>query len=760
MRSSLFKFITCRFLQLSFLSLMTIEFSGNAYSQSLTPKLDANKGKWGYVDASGKWIVKPAYDDAAAFKGMPDGSKAAFVKKNGTIGYIDQSGKPKGAGIVFTSIDSISPKAAIIKVKDKYGFAGWDLNYIQKPDFSYVSPVGNNIYIIERGGKYGLANSNGDLLVKPSYTSIDYNHKDFFKIFKDYKCGLFDVKTQTLVFEPEYKDVSKMVSISGIPMIPVCNDKGNWGIINRTGAVVLDFDYSGIDPIEPLSAFILTKIGKTYLYYPADDGMVEVSNLKQSAEGPFQTLSATIITPASYDTKAKKLYSSRFKNNPAINLIFTDEGKIISKDPKSKIRQLPSTAFYLLSNNLVSQIYDKDVKLIGSNFTGEPTVDHGWILFQESAISPDKKIYKLSRRHNKLFVEVADNEGRNNWQELVNGSVQASKFSGLGESKGDLVNVEKDGKWGVMGKDDMIIPFLFEVEPTYMPEYGIIAGQINERIGIYNLKGEIVIPHEYEECYYQGNDIIQAKTGDDVTLYNMEGQVLVGPDKLTEIEVDEDYIIAKRNGKFIYYTKSGTPLIADKFSNISQIDDCDGYYWVGNNDLWGVMDSNFKIIVPIKYYDQDLHYNSGLFEAYTGPKTTYYNLDGSINPAKPKVIVTSQYLEHNAYHNGNKCVDIHYDFNTEFLNADGNQIYVKAQIYKKNGQPAKDNKGGDIFYGYWASPSYIFSTFSDRTIYFPLSNFKQGKGKVEYYIKLTFSDESGRMIPTTGNNKLDFYLTR
>lgn len=78
-------------------------------AQRLTPKSDPNKGTWGFVDANDKWVVKPKYTKAEPFRKMPDGRMASRVTDKEKTGYVDEAGKPIGAGISFLAIDSISP---------------------------------------------------------------------------------------------------------------------------------------------------------------------------------------------------------------------------------------------------------------------------------------------------------------------------------------------------------------------------------------------------------------------------------------------------------------------------------------------------------------------------------------------------------------------------------------------------------------------------------------------------------------------------
>ncbi len=739
---------------------LALTFSGYAFSQALTPKMDESKGKWGYIDNTGKWVVKPGFDKAGQFRNMPDGTQGALVEKNGTKGYLDPQGKPKGAGVIFSSIDSISPGAAIAKVKDKYAIVGWDMEYIQKPDFNYISPVDNSVYIVERGGKYGLVSNAGELLVKPVYTSIDYSHKDWYKIFKDDKCGLFDVKTQTLVLEPGYQDVNKMATISGNVYIPVC-EKGKWGLINTTGAKILNFEYSAIKEYELLGLFVVAKNNKTYLFYPAKSAQIEFNKRGESSVGPFYTFEGSVVAPPSYDINATKLYNELFKTLPSFNFIYNSKGDIISKEPNTSISRFGNSDLYILKKSQnVRDVLDADGKKIATGLSGEPKSSYNWILFSNRAVSPDRKVYELISATNKNFVRATGGGSDNRWHMLNGGRIETEGYSKIGNWEGDFINIEKNGKWGVMSDGAMIIPFIFENEPIFLPETEYIRGTLNGKQGLYNKLGEIVVPHIYDSVQLGVDSYLLGYDGDKIALLDENGKLLIAPDHYSDFSTAGDFITARKNGYYSIFDNSGNLLVADKFTYMNEIEDLDDYYWIKSGNLWGVMNPSGKILIPIKYWDEDLQYESGLFEAKTSSGMIYYNLSGDIHPAKREIIVTSQYIEHNVYNNGAKGMKLHYEYDANFLNVDGEQIYVEAKVYKANGQPESSTRGGQLKHGLWRQPSYRSSHFNDQWIFLPYTMFVQGKGKVDYYIVLTFTDQNGKRLPTTGNSKINFYMTR
>lgn len=62
--------------------------AASAWADGLTPKQDEKKGKWGYVDASGEWVIKPKYDSADPFV-----NGLGKVSKSGKWGVLNEAGK-------------------------------------------------------------------------------------------------------------------------------------------------------------------------------------------------------------------------------------------------------------------------------------------------------------------------------------------------------------------------------------------------------------------------------------------------------------------------------------------------------------------------------------------------------------------------------------------------------------------------------------------------------------------------------------------
>ncbi len=95
--------------------------AASAWADGLTPKLDEKKGKWGYVDASGEWAIKPKFDSAGEFM---KGQFLSFEKVGDRYDYI-----------------YVEELYAIVSQKGKYGCLKTTGKWHFKPKFLDIKPT-------------------------------------------------------------------------------------------------------------------------------------------------------------------------------------------------------------------------------------------------------------------------------------------------------------------------------------------------------------------------------------------------------------------------------------------------------------------------------------------------------------------------------------------------------------------------------------------------------------------------------------------
>lgn len=124
------------------------------------------------------------------------------------------------------------------------------------------------------------------------------------------------------------------------------------------------------------------------------------------------------------------------------------------------------------------------------------------------------------------------------------------------------------------------------------------------------------------------------------------------------------------------------------------------------------------------------------------------------------IVITELYQEHNEYRDGAKGMYVRFTYDANWLK--GVDIKWTIQLFKKNGTPIYHVNGSKEIVTVYSCPNYTFSEYNDPAWgFFPYSGFKLPKGKTDCYAIVKFYDATtGKPLPVSGNNRIDFYFTR
>lgn len=180
---------------LLFLLSVTNIFSQNVKkNELLLPYRDGNL--WGLCDTLGKVKVKPFTTGMVDFMVTPPSFKGKYViKKNGKISIIDQQKR-----VLFPEMDLDSVKMFFFS-KDIFAYKNNKMGVIRNfkifipVQYDEVSFAANESYVAQKGGKQGLINSKGKLIIPIKYTVVfdswkenrDENRDKFYWVARDEK---------------------------------------------------------------------------------------------------------------------------------------------------------------------------------------------------------------------------------------------------------------------------------------------------------------------------------------------------------------------------------------------------------------------------------------------------------------------------------------------------------------------------------------------------------------------------------------------
>lgn len=209
--------------------------------------------KWGYIDAKGKFVLPPAYDDARDFQD----NELAIVAVNGLTGVINQDGyfivKPK-----YDSIQAFSEgRAAVI---DGEGFKVIDESgkEITSKPYSYIASYKEGRALAaatDENGKYlyGYLNRWGKEVIPLTYESAnDFQNGKALVKQQDGSYVLIDLTGKSLM-----KFSYPFVDSYGDGLLAFKeNEDGKWGYIDEKGNVIIEPQFSGTMPFEEGHAIV------------------------------------------------------------------------------------------------------------------------------------------------------------------------------------------------------------------------------------------------------------------------------------------------------------------------------------------------------------------------------------------------------------------------------------------------------------------------------------------------------------------------
>jgi phosphatidylserine/phosphatidylglycerophosphate/cardiolipin synthase-like enzyme len=185
---------------------------------------------WGYIDASGKLAIQPAYREAGEFS---DGLAAARFK--GKFGFIDQKGncvvQPR-----FINAGKFSQGLAPVQDKTgKWGYVGRDGEYAIKPAFDEAASFSGGLAAVRDGAQWGYIGKDGDYEIKPAYAAAGAFGDGLapVRISSGDEWGFINEKGASAI-SPRYEDAK---AFSG-GLAAVMMD-GQWGYIDADGKIVV-----------------------------------------------------------------------------------------------------------------------------------------------------------------------------------------------------------------------------------------------------------------------------------------------------------------------------------------------------------------------------------------------------------------------------------------------------------------------------------------------------------------------------------------
>lgn len=158
-----------------------------------------------------------------------------------------------------------------------------------------------------------------------------------------------------------------------------------------------------------------------------------------------------------------------------------------------------------------------------------------------------------------------------------------------------------------------------------------------------------------------------------------------------------------------------------------------------------------KVNGTIRIYDETM----GKYITVTGARKHTFSYTSQTR-AKG-VNLTSNYLDHNQYVNGNKVMYVRYALDINWMK--GRTVRCDITLHKWGGASILDKKGKPFKNTTTYTPSYTFSNWTDRWCWFSYAHMKMPVGQTRCYALIRFYDaKTGALLKSS--EKLEFNFNR
>jgi hypothetical protein len=207
------------------------------------------KGKFGYIDRSGAWLISPIYDRVGYFSeglaGVKQGDRFAFINEQGVEAFTIAKGE---------SAEPFWNGLAAVRVGELWGYVDKTGRWVHKPQFDEIRSWTDNLQEVSKNKKWGLIDGTGRLVCPIKY--------DWFGSFgkggdaavgigptgNDAAIGLVD-RTGRVILEPAFGRDFDLVHTDGVNEQTVFPRRKDslWGFVDRNGKFVIEPQFENVE---------------------------------------------------------------------------------------------------------------------------------------------------------------------------------------------------------------------------------------------------------------------------------------------------------------------------------------------------------------------------------------------------------------------------------------------------------------------------------------------------------------------------------
>jgi len=518
---------------------------------------------------------------------------------------------------------------------------GMSVDYSQSDNTVKITPIRDcvglfnpsGVAIAFRGGKYGLVNRSGDIVLKFSYDDIsNYDNPAYYKLTDNHRCGLADSEGN-LITDIAYNEIRYES-----PSIIYIRQGKKWGMCDISGEIIIPVKYDEvvycsnlIGMVKSGSRWYLLDCRKgelSFQFYDAvykltvgiqtDNSMIEGYYVQKGDKWGYIDSFGTTIINLKYEAldkfdrygRARMIYKGKFG-------IIDCGGRVI----------IPAAYDYIDSFGTI----DVAVAQMGSKYGAVNDRFEVVIPFEYDYIYPFNNQYSSVAYKNGNFG-VISSDGKHlssfdytHMEEFRGGLALAYKngYGYLGTEGKEIIPtvhsevkqgtalsvfLKKDDKWALFSPyGDNMTGFRYTNAGAFSNGLSAVSIEIGgtQKYGYVNDSGDVIIPFEYSsaQSFKYGKAIVTK--GGYSGIIDIEGKVII-PFEYTGFNSSYDYNViaaADKSGKWGLISFANQKLCDFEYDYIFEYDN--GYACTLKAHKYGVIDAFGNEVLPPIYKTQE-----------------------------------------------------------------------------------------------------------------------------------------------------------
>lgn len=523
-------------------NIIPIEYNQIQFLGSLRYAVQDRNGKFALFAENGKPLTGFIFDDISLFR-----NNYAVVYQDQYQGIIDRNGLLR-INPSFTSIELDDDGSARGRRQNQWTILNGGNETLGQTQLDSIIALGNNRFAIRRGAQYALANSEFRDITGEKFNTINYFEDNRAIVVRNGRCGLIGCEGDILI-DPQYRSLRQNGN-HVVALLP----NNQWILLDTLGKRLTPKSY---DRIESFNGSYFAVKNQRYYGAVSKDGKEIISCVYDS------------IVQYAEDRLVVQFHGD-------YGIIDMHENWLAPPSPRrqhliaaDRYLQKNGNTWYLKAyDGTVIYFTDNPVNAVG-NYLVETTSAGGvW------KIDMDGRIVSRQMPPSEPFEAILEETeglrgikkgGRFGFVDNQGRIRIANRYEGIKPFHEGMAAVKILGKWGFVNHAERLV-----IQPVYDDvsafRNGIAVVMQNGKYGLIINTGEVILPVRYETINPLTSGRFEVKNGMLTGLADKDGRLIFAP-KFTVIkDLDNNYIIVGRDGKYGLVTLHGlstVPMVYD-----------------------------------------------------------------------------------------------------------------------------------------------------------------------------------------------------